>query len=171
MRFYKIIIFTTLLLGLDSIAQPGIGSAKSLIRLEFEDVFGLKISHPDVNLDINSIEKFTQGTQTNWLNSHLVVTGVKNFEISIKAVQPNFFSNDTETNVAVSNIKVNARTSSKSNAIILSDASQILISENSGSMVNYIDVNYQILPENTFAFLSNTTTIFDTLIVYTLIPN
>lgn len=171
MRFYKIIIFTTLLLGLDSIAQPGIGSAKSLIRLEFEDVFGLKISHPDVNLDINSVEKFTQGTQTNWLNSHLVVTGVKNFEISIKTIQPFFFSNSTETNVAVSNIKVNARTSSKSNAIVLSDVSQILISENNGSMVNYIDVNYQIPPENTFAFIGSTTTTYDTLIVYTLIPN
>lgn len=171
MRFYKLIIFIFLLLGLDSIAQPGIGSAKALIKIEFEDVYGLNINHPDVNLDINTIEKFTQGTQTNWLNSHLVITGIKSFEISIKTIQSNFVSNNLETNVAVSNINVNARINSKTNSIYLSDASQILIRENSGSMINYIDVNYKIPPENTFAFINSPTNTFETLIVYTLIPN
>lgn len=171
MRFNKIIIFITLLASLNSIAQLGIGSAKSLIKLEFEDIYGLKISHPEVSLNIDTVEKFNQGTQTNWLNSHLIITGVKNYEISIKTIQPNFFSSNLETNVAVSNIKVNAKTNSKTNSVFLSDASQILITENNGSIVNYIDVRYEIPSDKTFAFISNTTNIFETLIVYTLIPN
>ena len=68
MQFHKTIILTTLLLSLDLIAQPGIGSAKSLIKLEFEDIYGLKISHPEVSLDIDTVEKFNSGTHTNWLN-------------------------------------------------------------------------------------------------------
>lgn len=171
MQFHKTIILTTLLLSLDLIAQPGIGSAKSLIKLEFEDIYGLKISHPEVSLDIDTVEKFNSGTHTNWLNSHLIVTGVKSYELTIKTIQSNFLSSNLETNVAVSNVRVNARTNTKSTTVFLSDSSQILISENNGSMVNYIDVKYEIPSENTFAFISNTTNIFETLIIYTLIPN
>lgn len=171
MSLIRLLFFTTLFLSFDLIAQPGIGSAKSLVKIEFEDLYGLKITHPDVNLEINTIEKFNQGTQTNWLNSHLVITGISSFEINIKAIQSNFVNNNLDTDVSVSNIKVSAKTNLNSNTIILKDVSQVLITENNGSLINYVDVNYQIPPENTFAFINNSATTFETLIIYTLIPN
>ena len=171
MRYVNFIYFIALFLCQLAYSQPGIGSAKALIKLEFEDIYGLKISNSEVILNINSIEKFNSGTQSNWLNSHLIVTGLKNFEIDVKTLNPNFFSNNIETNVSVSNILINARSNSKINNIYLSSDSQILFSEKNGGLVNYIDIRYQIPAEKTFAFLNESNKIFETLIVYTLIPN
>nr|WP_297307095.1 hypothetical protein [uncultured Flavobacterium sp.] len=151
-------------------AQPGIGSARSLIKLEFKDIYGLQISHPKVSLEINSIEKFKNGTETPWLNSHLIVTGVQNFEIGIRSTQTNFLNNSEETNISVTNIQVLANLNSKSNSIILKNKTQVLINENNGSIINHINVKYRIPLENTDVFLNHINKTFDTIILYTLIP-
>ena len=134
-------------------AQPGIGSARSLIKLEFKDIYGLQISHPKVSLEIN-----------------LIVTGVQNFEIGIRSTQTNFLNNSEETNISVTNIQVLANLNSKSNSIILKNKTQVLINENNGSIINHINVKYRIPLENTDVFLNHINKTFDTIILYTLIP-
>lgn len=171
MHLFKYILISFLFLSLGINAQPGIGSAKALIRLEFEDIYGLKISQDEINLNIDSIEKFNQGTQTNWLNSHLSVTGLKSFEISVKSIQPYFYSNNSETNVSVSNVRINAKSNTRSNVVNLSNSTQTLITETNGGIITYFDVKYEIPAEKTSAFFNQTSKIFETLIVYTLIPN
>lgn len=171
MRFYFYLILISLFMHFHAKGQPGIGSTKALVKIEFEESFGLNITHTNVSLNIDSVEKFFEGTQTNWLNSHLIVTGIRNFEIKVRSLQPYFNSNNEQTSVAVNNIKIDSRINSKSKSIFLQDYSQVLISETNGSLINYIDIKYQILSENTFAFINNKTKTFETLIVYTLIPN
>lgn len=170
-RFLNFVFLFFLCFHTNLLAQKGIGSAKSLIKLEFEDIYGLNISQNEVHLEIDSIEKFNLGTQTNWLNSHLIVTGVKNFEIGIKAFKPFFQHNGLETDLSVSNILVNAKINNNSKNVYLSEQTQILIIEKNGSLINNIDIKYEIPAQKISAFLNQPNKTFETIILYTLIPN
>lgn len=170
MRKFYYIFFIINLLTTNLYAQPGIGSARSLVKLEFKDIYGLQISQSEVTIALNSIEKFKFGAETNWLNSHLTVTGVKNFEIGVRSNQSNFFSNNIETDISVSNIEIQANLKSINNTIFLKNKTQVLIYESNGDFVNYINIKYGIPANKTGMFLNQANNTIETIILYTLIP-